>query len=356
MLFKRFLLFYVLQSIGWLLYSQVGLLSHWDFELLVNGEFSDVGPLKNHGSGDGLSLTKGVKGNALYFSGDQPFANIGGATSEPDSMYRKLGKGSISLWFRVDTIPEFDGIAPLFYYGNSEACDFFDAANEGFIIEVGHSPVHYRSKRLYFTFWKNGCTLPSFCYDSNEPIIEGKWYHFVAVVGDFYNTGFLNGEEMTDRWYNFGDENDSQFFEDAPNPERMWLGKGHWDRTVQYLEGAIDELRIYNRPLSAKEISGLYADTNSTASHTGYQRKTGQGVRIFPNPAGEVVMYDLRTAGMDFRLLEIFDIYGKLILQKPVDALSGTLNTAHFKAGIYTLKFVGEQGIKQHHLIIAPKK
>jgi hypothetical protein len=70
--------------------------------------------------------------------------------------------------------------------------------------ELGHSPVHPASEFLYFTIWKNGCTVPSFCYDSNSEIPTGVWHHFVAVVGEDYNTGYLNGEEMTNRWYNFG--------------------------------------------------------------------------------------------------------------------------------------------------------
>jgi hypothetical protein len=253
----------------------------------------------------------------------------------------------------VDAIPEFHGIAPLFYYGNREACDFFDAANEGLIIEVGHSPVHFRSKRLYFTIWKNGCTLPSFCFDSNEPINEGQWYHFVAVVGEDYNIGYLNGKEMIDRRYNFGTKLHSQFFEDAPNPERMWLGKGHWDRTEQYLEGAIDELRIYDRPLTAGEIQELHADTDSVISSNGNQLNETMSSLIFPNPAGEKFRYDLRTTGRDFTRLEVFDMNGKLIHQMPVNAPQGTLNTADLTPGIYSLRFYGELGVLQQKLMVS---
>lgn len=355
MVVKQFILIIVLQTIGISLSAQFGQLSHWDFETLVNGEFLDKGLLENHGFGSGLTLTKGVKGNALYFNGDQSFASIGGEGIDSDTAYNKLGRGSISLWFRVDTIPELHGIAPIFYYGNRDACDFFDAANEGLIIEVGHSPVHYRSKQLYFTIWKNGCSLPSFCYDSNEPMIAGEWYHFVAVVGKDYNTGYLNGREMIHRWYNFGNEGDSQFFEDAPNPERLWLGKGHWDRTEQYLKGAIDELRIYNSPLSAVEIEELYAEADSVATNSWNRQGEESNTRIYPNPAGEVVRYDLKDAGITFNRLELFDTGGKLILEKPVVTSMGTLNTAHLTPGVYNLRFSGDQGMKQEHLIVLPR-
>lgn len=163
----------------------------------------------------------------------------------------------------MDYIPTDHGIAPIFYYGSRDPCDnFFDAANQGLIIEVGHSPIHYGSKRIYFTIWANGCTYPSFCFDSNDPLTEGEWYHFVAVVGPDFNTGYLNGLEMTNRRYNFGNSHYSQFFEDAVEDEVMWFGRGYWDARNDpspiYFDGAIDDIRIFSKPLSSEEILAIY--------------------------------------------------------------------------------------------------
>jgi len=172
--------------------------------------------------------------------------------------------GPGSVWFRVDEIPTERGIVPIFYYGSRDSCaNMFDASNQGLIIELGHSPVHYGSERLYFTIFANGCSYPSFCYDSGDPISEGEWHHFVAVVGESYNTGYLDGVEMLNRRYNFGSRTDSQFFEDAAKHEVLWIGKGFWDAEPVYFDGAIDDVRIYDHALSAEEVRQFYLSPRS---------------------------------------------------------------------------------------------
>ena len=243
-----------------LMMAQDGLVAYWSFDETEGDTLYDKTENANHGTVYGAERIDGVSGKALSFDGEDDYARIPGDGKAPPSVLSELGEGSISLWFKVNHIPTNYGIAPIFYYGAEEKCDFFDAANKGLIIELGHSPVHYGSERLYFTIWKNGCTYPSFCYDSNHAILEGKWHHLVVVVGADFNTGYLNGEEMVNRRYNFGNASYSQFFADAIAHENMWIGKGHWDRTTQHYDGAIDELRIYANPISESEVKNLYND------------------------------------------------------------------------------------------------
>ena len=91
------------------------------------------------------------------------------------------------------------------------------------------------------------------------PIKENEWYHFVAIVGENHNTGYLNGEEVDFRHYNFSDANASQFFKNAISHDRMWFGKGFWDFAKEiYFDGYIDDVRIYSIQLNAKEVKTLY--------------------------------------------------------------------------------------------------
>ena len=193
-----------------------GLVAHWKLDEGSGNIVEDSSNYGNSGTVYGATWTTGAVDGALEFDGIDDFIQIPDDSSNPPVHLSSLGDGSISVWFKCDYIPTDNGIAPIFYYGSSSPCEnMFDASNQGLIIEIGHSPVHLGSKRIYFTIFANGCAFPSFCFDSQDPLTEGEWYHFVAVVGTYknigYNTGYLNGEEMTNRRYNFGNQLYSQF-------------------------------------------------------------------------------------------------------------------------------------------------
>lgn len=317
--------------------AQEGLVAHWSFDELNGEVFMDHAALENSGVNQGGVAIEGMKGKALYLDGMNDYAVIRSREARPPSALENLGEGTIAFWFRVDRIPLSHGIAPLFYYGNTTACDFFDAANEGLIIEVGHSPVHFRSERLYFTMWKNGCTYPSFCFDSSEPISTGAWHHVAVVVSENANTGYLDGREMVHRNYNFGNASYSQFFEDAMKHETLWFGKGHWDRTEQYLEGAMDEVMIFDRPLNAGEVQALYADTTGTSTGIPGERKDA-AMHLHPNPVGAV----LTVEGAEAPILGIYAANGTLLMEQEAGWERTHIDLAHLPAGLYVLRS-GEQ-------------
>ena len=330
--------------------GQESLVGYWNFDEIKENTIYDQSGYGNHAINHGAKLVSGKKGNALEFNGVNNFVRIPGNNKETPSVLHNMGTGSISVWFKVDSIPETYGIAPIFYYGAEEQCDFFDAANKGLIIELGHSPVHMGSKRLYFTIWKNGCTYPSFCFDSGKPISEDEWYHFVAVVGKDFNTGYLNGEEMTDRRYNFGKESYSQFFEDAIVHEKLWIGKGYWDRTTQYFDGAIDELRIYNTPLSESEVTSLYT---SSGESTGVpEKENSPKISLYPNPANGILKYNTAKTTEEIEFIKIRDMSGRTILRKKQRMNQQTISIEHLPFGSYLIDFIGKEDTYQKKFII----
>ncbi len=40
--------------------------------------------------------------------------------------------------------------------------------------------------------------------------------------------------------------------------ESFFLGKGFWNKEVLYFDGIIDDVRIYDKPLSTEEVNRLY--------------------------------------------------------------------------------------------------
>lgn len=241
-----------------------GLVAHWSFDEGQGTAVTDSTLNGSDGIINGAQWATGPGGYALEFDGVDDYVDI---TEMPP--VSTLGVGSLSLWFRADDIPSDNGILPIFYYGSRDSCaNMFDASNQGIIIELGHSPVHYGSENLYFTIFADGCAFPSFCFDSRHAISEGEWHHFVAVVGEDFNTGYLDGVEMLDRRYNFGTAYYSQFFEDAASHEALWIGRGFWDAEPMYFDGAIDDVRIYDHALSAQEVSEFYQSSTGVPGHS----------------------------------------------------------------------------------------
>jgi Concanavalin A-like lectin/glucanases superfamily len=121
---------------------------------------------------------------------------------------------------------------------------------------------------VFFTIYDRG-GVPQ-CFDSGFNLEVGRWYHFAAVVGAGFNTGYLDGVELTGRHYNFGDSSDHYFLADLSGLSVCYLGRGFLASipTEQFHQGLIDEVRIYDRPLSAAEIAQYYAAVTATWSQS----------------------------------------------------------------------------------------
>ncbi len=245
------------------------LVGHWTFDNPENLAI-DHSRFKSHGALKGNPMkANGVVGEGcLQLDGKNDYFEIMQNKKTP-FQFHNLKKGSISIWFKARSIPKDTSISPLFYYGNATGCEhMLDASNEGLVIEVAHGKIHKKAQGVYFTVFNNPCELPTFCFDTHsEPHIqdtaglikEGQWYHFVAVVGKNFNTGYLNGKEVHYRHYNFSNAYASQFFKNALNHDRMWLGRGFWDYGKEvYFDGFIDDVRIYDLPLNRKQVKHLY--------------------------------------------------------------------------------------------------
>jgi len=319
--------------------AQNGLVAYWSFDEMVNDTIFDNSGNANHGTNYGANLVPGKFGNALSFDGFNDYARIPKDGEAPPEILSTLGKGTISLWFKVDNIPTDYGIAPILFYGAEEQCNYFDAANQGLIIELGHSPIYMGSEAIFFTMWKNGCTLPSFCFDSDDLTSTNQWHHYVAVVGDDFNTGYLDGLELTSRRYSFGNSSYSQFFEDAVVHEKMWLGKAYWDNTTQYFDGTIDELRIYDRPLTSAEVLNLYNNITSVNENKNEFSK----IKIFPNPVKDVLYFDLSEVDDEILFFKLINTNGKILLTEKIIANTKTIDLTDLQGGIYFIDFVGEK-------------
>lgn len=243
--------------------TQSNLLGHWKFDETSGTTASDsTGNYDATIYGDAIFST-GKKGNSLYFDGVDDYVKL---PVEAISQIGNLTEGTISLWINYTSVLDSQVIMPIFYIGNEDNND----DDSLFIIEIGHfdnenpgpDMLDPDNKKLYATWVDVAIDQnPYLCFDTNENLEENTWYHFVLVVNSSGNTGYLNGEELKDRNYNFGTESDKKFLSDIPVKEicTIGYGKSHSDVSSDFMfyKGYIDDLRIYNEPLTKTEIQEM---------------------------------------------------------------------------------------------------
>jgi|GEM_PF-3033241 len=225
------------------------LVAHWTFDDDSAGVIMDKSGNGFHGRGYQLSYGRGVIGEAAFFNGTQSEIHIPSRGEKPPAVIASLTQGTISLWFKYQGVG--GAVLPLFYFGEGDR----GTPHNSLIIEIGHRD-NPDNRKLYFTIINRG-----FCFDSGEDLEENRWYHFAAVVSDTGNTGYLNGQLMTQRHYNLGsDSTFSEFFADVPVQECLAIGYGRYGLSDEFFHfnGAIDDVRIYDAPLLAEEVRTLY--------------------------------------------------------------------------------------------------
>ncbi|TKJ16929.1 hypothetical protein CEE44_00125 [Candidatus Woesearchaeota archaeon B3_Woes] len=124
------------------------------------------------------------------------------------------------------------------------------------IMAIGYQVAHFN-----YILGKKHNQEPFLCFDSNKNVEENKWHHFAVVVSPNGNTGYLNGVEITNRRYNFGNSKDSSFLKDISGKTKLMLGYGRSSYMLSpdfiYFKGALDDVRIYDKPLTTSEIKEL---------------------------------------------------------------------------------------------------
>lgn len=235
-------------------YPTEGLVAHWTFDDDSNNDVIDSSSNTLNGISYSVDYEDGMIGKSALFDGETSKIIIPDENSLPPDTIANLEVGTISCWFKF--VNKGGQVLPILYFGQATLTD---SHYRGMIVEIGHDSGDIDNRRLYFTTIHS--SSENFCFDSGENLMENTWYHFVAVISESGNIGYLNGAEITNRRYNLGsDESYTIFFNDVPDKEMLSIGYGRYSQEEPYysFNGNIDNVMIYNRALSEEEITELY--------------------------------------------------------------------------------------------------
>ena len=225
-----------------------GLVAYYPF----NGDVKDESGHGNDGENNGATLTADRFGNpksAYSFDGNDfisfqnnPVGFVG------------TGSFSISCWFQTNVI----GDQHIIFMGNDRQGSTTGEEDAGICI------IPYNNKELLIYAYAQDNNGNSTLNYITSKIITNTWYHSVVIVSNQETQLYLDGVKIYCVPNSLPCDNNNPYNFSIPEWNNMRFGAAHWDNSARtFLNGALDDVRIYNRVLSEDEIKQLYTGNNS---------------------------------------------------------------------------------------------
>jgi hypothetical protein len=218
-----------------------GLLAYWKFD-----EGSGTSASDSAGTNTGTLVASptwaaGKVGGALTFNGTSQYLTV------PMVAGLRTSTCSVAAW--VKTTLDDDETA----IGFSKGSGYTD----GYTIELGTNASAQLTNELITAFRNVGGTYYQAGYTTatRSQLLDGQWHHFV-FTGDGSSTKiYIDGTSRTVSI----DNSDSGICTNNANIDTLRIGDQHTGGAEgNFFNGSIDDLRFYNRALSAGEVSQIY--------------------------------------------------------------------------------------------------
>ena len=100
--------------------------------------------------------------------------------------------------------------------------------------------------------------------------------------------------------------------------------------------GAFNASSCYT--LNVQAPNGIYV-----SSHTNNDAQAQSGIRLYPNPAKDIVNISLDKVAKN-STLRIYDLFGRVLIEKNVSELKSTVDIKQLPAGLYFVKVFQQDG------------
>ena len=223
-----------------------GLVSYWTFDQkdIAGGTVKDV-----WGENDGKivgdpKVVEGQVGEALEFDGSDDYVNL----TNLGDFGEKVGASTFEAWVKTSFKKDWTTLFKVLDQGCNMAwaIDVNRSAKAGFPFAA--DIVHYYVRQ------KSAAGCNAIAVEIEFPLSDGKWHHIVFAIvdpGESEVSLYMDGEPQE---IIVGDAKKLDTF--IPFVEPVYIGAANNRGKVErHFPGLIDEVRIYDRPLTAGEVT-----------------------------------------------------------------------------------------------------
>ncbi len=278
-----------------------GLVAYYPFSENV----SDYSGQNNNGTIVGeLTFVADRWGNpnsAAYFNGDNAFVRVPASTA-------------------LDTLVERMTLA----------CWFYTKGYSGkWASLLSKSTGNYTQRQYSIIYDKDGLISFGHSLAGTQVIPLNEWHHLAITYGDSIVKCYLDGILL-----------DSSIIAYQIKKTTFPLAIGADPHIVmEYHYGMIDEVRIYNRALSAAEVSEISA-VNTIATH---ERPNDLKITVYPNPTEGMLTIELKDIPGKWHLT-MYDQMGKLLMTHASGNQTETIDFSGFPPGVYMVQIATSEG------------
>ena len=299
--------------------GEPGMVAHYPFD----GNANDATPYQNHGA---------IGGNPTFIPADHP--NGGGQAIRfdgdrdsvlvPNAVQLISDYATVSFWIRVDSTNIADA--------------------EAYIMDFGHWSHRWKISlpqhlKIVWTTNGNNVQFPVFISDMDSgdgnEMVKHFWWYVTMVHDGTSDIIYVNGQQTNIKPVNT-----------KLNTTSLPLGFGNNPvEGGQYFIGALDNVKLYNKALTAGEINQLYlTGTTATKDPLGGDL-SGVVLGVSPNPATDVLNIKHAFNGTQPLQVRVFDLAGRQVDnlrfgKNEIPAGQFSLNVHNYPQGTYMVNFI----------------
>ena len=288
-------------------------------------------------------------GNANDISGNNNNGTVFGATLSPD----RFGQASMAYCFDgIDDyiVTAFSGVSGT----TSRSISFWASIPSGGnavntsgheIISYGDAPATGAGESFRILINRNcvgmaiGIGEAVKTVSNSTPFLD-SWHHYIII----YNVGisgqlddiavYLDGVLVADvdcDTYNVTTVVNTQ------TTMPIHFGRLYLAGSPRYFEGCLDEVRMYNKPLSSQEIDTLFNNANIGIENEAINNIQ---VSVYPNPASNHL--NINSNSPLIKSMAIYNTEGKIVYTSNIQS---SIDISKYANGVYMISFMSENNL-----------